>query len=958
MAVVAFLNGGDLFGINNANQVLASNIGTQGTPLQLANTRLINFTPTAGTIKGVTLCLFWAGQNTGTNITVKLQQNIAGTWTDVVGTTKTATASQITRTSTDLYPAGNTSGQFDYFFEFPTPAVVTNVANTWRIDVTTVGGNPSLMTSDNTNPFFVLVGTVTTTFITNQDQPIITNSQPVTFSSNVRFLSILGTGGTRGVCGFLGSGANGLPSSVKMLICNTSGLTVTLNGLFSKCTFSAESFGTESTPLSNFTVNYDTSTVGTANLTGFTTTRADADGTSAMQKISMYWYGAIPTLNRTYLTANASVGATSIEVEDTTNWVNGDRIDIGGQTTQGIGDTQVYTVSSTSGKTINFTPALQAGGGTRLAGQTGTLSIANPCVVTWGTARGHGLLVGDVVYFRTTGALPTGVTAGQKYYVVSRTFNTFTFSDTLGGTPIATTGTQSGVHTICVAKYAGRVIKMNGYGIFLKTNVTGGVAIRLGAPAVIKTIGTQIQDVSFIYATNGGRDTEFVSAWQNFHEWKQLSFEFLNNFTAGNPQMISVFSSPTIAGTKVSFINARRGSILGSVSYTGGASDTFNFEDNINLKTGFTSGNGYSVGVAGMKIIFTRNHIENSNLQLTLSCAVSSFTDNRFWGCSTTVGYLRFNTVVNSEFTRNIFDNSSNGMSLVSVATGCTGLNNIYSPLIANITDFNFLAGFIGYVEDSPLTSVVVDEGANSIFNCVEGSEMRIANYPPLVNDNRVWQKYGRQQSTGSGLVDTISRIVGSYAFRQEPTSLVNKPIAFPLSVKERVQPTGNIQNKTMTFSVWIAINNSAYSTGTHLMPTLNVKYDNATVITAVSQPIYINTHPTNYWQRLSVVFTPQTTFGQFEWWVTGATSATGSNRYFYIAEREPAYPAGVAVNTLGNDNWASGYPVLPAIYMFPPQSFLLDEQMAGHNIPGSFGKLVKDIEVKADDSTVFNLIQ
>lgn len=75
---------------------------------------------------------------------------------------------------------------------------------------------------------------------------------------------------------------------------------------------------------------------------------------------------------------------------------------------------------------------------------TVTVTIATPGVVTW---TGHTLANGDPVSFTTTGALPTGITAGTRYYVVNQAANTFQIAATRGGAAIATSGTQSGVHT-------------------------------------------------------------------------------------------------------------------------------------------------------------------------------------------------------------------------------------------------------------------------------------------------------------------------------------------------------------------------------------------------------------------------------------------------------------------------------------------------------------------------------
>lgn len=76
---------------------------------------------------------------------------------------------------------------------------------------------------------------------------------------------------------------------------------------------------------------------------------------------------------------------------------------------------------------------------------TATITIASPGVITW---TGHGLNNGDYVNFKTTGALPTGLTQNTLYYVVNRATNTFQVSLSLGGSAINTSGTQSGVHTV------------------------------------------------------------------------------------------------------------------------------------------------------------------------------------------------------------------------------------------------------------------------------------------------------------------------------------------------------------------------------------------------------------------------------------------------------------------------------------------------------------------------------
>jgi hypothetical protein len=79
------------------------------------------------------------------------------------------------------------------------------------------------------------------------------------------------------------------------------------------------------------------------------------------------------------------------------------------------------------------------------ASATITVTIASPAVVSWSS---HGFSAGQAVSFATSGALPTGMSAGTTYYVLSTglTSGAFRFSTTAGGSAVNTSGTQSGSH--------------------------------------------------------------------------------------------------------------------------------------------------------------------------------------------------------------------------------------------------------------------------------------------------------------------------------------------------------------------------------------------------------------------------------------------------------------------------------------------------------------------------------
>lgn len=106
-----------------------------------------------------------------------------------------------------------------------------------------------------------------------------------------------------------------------------------------------------------------------------------------------------------------------------------------------------YYVLATGLTTNTFQFAATPGGAAiNTTAPTVTVTIASPGVFT---LNSHGLSVGDVVAFATTGALPTGLTANTLYFVKTvPNANTFTVSATPEGSVINTTGSQSGTHTL------------------------------------------------------------------------------------------------------------------------------------------------------------------------------------------------------------------------------------------------------------------------------------------------------------------------------------------------------------------------------------------------------------------------------------------------------------------------------------------------------------------------------
>jgi len=143
-----------------------------------------------------------------------------------------------------------------------------------------------------------------------------------------------------------------------------------------------------------------------------------------------------------------------------------------------------------------FDPIISTGT-QQTAGVTVTMTIATPCVVTW---NAHGLPNGSTLTLSTTGALPTGLTAGTTYYVINAATNTFQLSATLNGSAINTSGTQSGTHTaiadLCVVVSPGIC---NGVAVM---DVTGVNSVRCEMFNGATQVYTETKTVDNTYISN------------------------------------------------------------------------------------------------------------------------------------------------------------------------------------------------------------------------------------------------------------------------------------------------------------------------------------------------------------------------------------------------------------------------------------------------------------------------
>jgi hypothetical protein len=222
--------------------------------------------------------------------------------------------------------------------------------------------------------------------------------------------------------------------------------------------------GTLSGPL-NWAAMSTLASAGFTDLTSVTSNYVNVTGTTTITSLGTIASGAFRwvrfsgvltlTHNATSLicigNANITTAAGDVGLfisEGAGNWrvldyVRADNSPISGFATaaQFLADTPAKVLSTDSVWNSGIETAL-----TSVADATVTMTIATPGVIT---DTAHGFTGNEPVHFTTTGALPTGLTINTEYYVLvsGLTTNTYSVAATRGGSAIATSGTQSGVHT-------------------------------------------------------------------------------------------------------------------------------------------------------------------------------------------------------------------------------------------------------------------------------------------------------------------------------------------------------------------------------------------------------------------------------------------------------------------------------------------------------------------------------
>jgi hypothetical protein len=187
--------------------------------------------------------------------------------------------------------------------------------------------------------------------------------------------------------------------------------------------------------------------------------------------------------------------------------------------------------------------------------QTATITIATPAVVTVATAPANG----TAIAFTTTGALPTGLTAGTPYYVFNRTSTTYNIATTLGQSQSATfVSTTASTFTVAAAPTNGQVVYLTGtvpsgltantnYYVVNRTSTTFQVSLTSGGSAIAFTsTGSCIAVWQSLVATSGsqsGVQTENTSKmYFKYKTVDKMSIDLGGNtIAAGN---VTAFGTP------------------------------------------------------------------------------------------------------------------------------------------------------------------------------------------------------------------------------------------------------------------------------------------------------------------------------------------------------------------------------------------------------------------------------
>jgi hypothetical protein len=875
------------------------------------------------------------------SVTLKLQEDVAGVWTDRAS--QTLTASEIGAGATGMYQFAGMS--WTRYFKFATPYAIDATASKWRFEVSNATGtnNWDLIVGDSSNnPMYVAVVDTQRTFA-NNDAVVI--ADPIEIDSTVTVRGLLGGTHTTYAPGIIVcAGPDMTEANNPMLRCTSpaASYTVTINGVFVQSTGAGIRFGSSGTPIpktNKLIFQFTGPTNGTVTAwTAYSIARPSLDD----RYLNWWVYGEQPTVAKL-----------------------------------------AYDATHINGSALSFT-------------------IASPCVAT---RNSHNMYNGTPFRITTTGALPTGLSTGVTYWVGNKTTNTFNIYDTYanaiaGGATgrVDTSGSQSGTHTLqsviitdvssgwsngdrivvagqdtqgtgdttltnTIASISGteiiptngllatprragfKIANLDGYGVSIRGITTTRTGINQRYANNMQIYGVEFRDTGFQFSTQSGQ--AFADTTGNQVRWVMKGCVSYWTTIGANTGWTALVAVPNQGLTIDEFYTFGHVFNFGAFGFSVAGWNGIGQESGtLTMQNCLTAMNSSAMMViGGVGTTFQDNQFSNNNANTvqpiinfggsSISLIASTIKNNKFIGCG--CGPYLTSVINTVEWSGCEYNNCGQAISFPSgITSGVVATGLKFGNITANTTDiYQYQNAFIDTLIDSPTGTLTVSTAQQALT--VSGAGLRITNMNGSALDDRTWHKYGFYQRTGTGLSDTTTRTSGGYSIRLQPTSGTNT-LNWPNLLSQRAVPTGNIQNRPMTVLAWCYINNTAYDAGTHVMPKLNVKYDNTTTVSATATATF------GSWQLLSVTFTPTTTYGQLEVWVSAATDATTSNAYVYFDDVQIQYPSGYSFNLGALDLWAGASPVWPPIATQALAGSVWDEPKSAHTDSGSFGELPTDI--------------
>ena len=350
---------------NQFYRVETANMGVFGSfSSQLNTERLIPVTfANAGNCLGIVIQLRNTVNHrnfTFRSVEVKLQEFVAGVWTD---------RANVTLTTNQIVDANNTNpaGRFLVPFEFTSPYAVNTTAGIWRFRAISTGANTTdwficSQTTAFVNPIYAAYCDTQLTPVSGADQIIFKNYVDIT--SSFVFKGILGLADSvRGYCAWVCRNVDATPVNVcfaRVPSSIVSLVTIGIDGFFVLSSHGGFRAGTQALPIGADLLKIELRQVTVGSSTsGFIEAGANAVSGVETNRLYLLLYGAVPAKKFAFSTNVRTVGATTIDVDDPSVFAVDDIIVIGRRISETAeGGIPRHRITGIAGNTLTFTTSL------------------------------------------------------------------------------------------------------------------------------------------------------------------------------------------------------------------------------------------------------------------------------------------------------------------------------------------------------------------------------------------------------------------------------------------------------------------------------------------------------------------------------------------------------------------------------------------------------------------------